>query len=40
MAKLDTVHVPYKGSVAALHDLLGGRAAAWYATAGDSGSPH
>ncbi len=32
MAKIDTVHVPYKGGAAALQDLLGGRVAAWYAT--------
>jgi tripartite-type tricarboxylate transporter receptor subunit TctC len=32
MAKIDTLHVPYKGGAAALQDLLGGRVAAWYAT--------
>ncbi len=39
MAKLDTVHVPYKGGAAALQDLLGGRVAAWYATMATA-APH
>jgi len=39
MAKLDTVHVPYKGGAAALQDLLGGRVAAWYATLATA-APH
>ena len=39
MAKLDTLHVPYKGGAAALQDLLGGRVAAWYATMATA-APH
>lgn len=32
MAKIDTLHVPYKGGAPALQDLLGGRIAAYYST--------
>jgi tripartite-type tricarboxylate transporter receptor subunit TctC len=39
MAKIDTVHVPYKGGAPALQDLLGGRVAAYYSTLSTS-LPH
>jgi len=39
MAKLDTVHVPYKGGAAALQDVLGGRVTGWYATMATA-APH
>jgi tripartite-type tricarboxylate transporter receptor subunit TctC len=39
MAKLDTVHVPYKGGAAALQDVLGGRVTGWYATLATA-APH
>jgi tripartite-type tricarboxylate transporter receptor subunit TctC len=39
MAKIDTVHVPYKGGAPALQDLLGERVAAYYATLSTS-QPH
>lgn len=32
MARIDTVHIPYKGGAPALQDLLGGRVAAYYST--------
>jgi len=39
MAKIDTVHVPYKGGAPALQDLLGGRVASYYSTVSTS-LPH
>jgi tripartite-type tricarboxylate transporter receptor subunit TctC len=39
MAKIDTVHIPYKGGAPALQDLLGGRVAAYYSTLSTS-LPH
>ena len=39
MAKIDTVHVPYKGGAPALQDLLGGRVASYYSTMSTS-LPH
>ena len=39
MAKIDTLHVPYKGGAPALQDLLGGRVAAYYSTLSTS-QPH
>lgn len=38
-ARIDTVHVPYKGGAPALQDLLGERVAAYYATLSTAG-PH
>lgn len=32
MAKIDTLHIPYKGGAPALQDLLGGRVASYYST--------
>lgn len=32
MAKIDTVHIPYRGGAPALQDLLGGRVASYYST--------
>lgn len=32
MARIDTVHIPYKGGAPAMQDLLGGRVAAYYST--------
>ncbi|HET8745420.1 MAG TPA: tripartite tricarboxylate transporter substrate binding protein [Ramlibacter sp.] len=32
MAKIQTVHIPYKGGAPALQDLLGGRVASYYST--------
>ena len=39
MAKIDTVHVPYKGGAPALQDMLGGRVASYYSTLSTS-LPH
>ena len=39
MARIDTVHVPYKGGAPALQDLLGERVAAYYSTLSTS-LPH
>lgn len=39
MAKIDTVHIPYKGGAPALQDLLGGRVAAYYSTL-STAQPH
>ncbi|MEH3087160.1 MAG: tripartite tricarboxylate transporter substrate binding protein [Xylophilus ampelinus] len=39
VAKIDTVHIPYKGGAAALQDVLGGRVTAFYA-APPSALPH
>lgn len=39
MARIDTVHVPYKGGAPALQDLLGGRVAAYYSTL-STAQPH
>ena len=39
MAKIDTVHIPYKGGAPALQDLLGGRVASYYSTLSTS-LPH
>ena len=39
MAKIDTVHVPYKGGAPALQDLLGGRVASYYSTL-STAQPH
>ncbi len=38
-AGIDTVHIPYKGGAPALHDLLGGRVASYYATP-STAAPH
>lgn len=39
MAKIDTVHIPYKGGSLILQDLLAGRVAAYYSTPATAG-PH
>jgi len=39
MAKIDTVHVPYKGGAPALQDLIGGRVASYYSTL-STAQPH
>lgn len=39
MARIDTVHVPYKGGAPALQDLLAGRVAAYYSTVATA-QPH
>jgi tripartite-type tricarboxylate transporter receptor subunit TctC len=39
MAKISTVHVPYKGGAPALQDLLGGRVAMYYSTL-STAQPH
>jgi tripartite-type tricarboxylate transporter receptor subunit TctC len=39
MARIDTVHVPYKGGAPALQDLLAGRVASYYSTVATA-QPH
>lgn len=39
MAKISTVHIPYKGGAPALQDLLGGRVAAYFSTP-STAQPH